>query len=127
MHRVHHKYEDTDADPHSIKRGFFYSHIGWVLCRLHPLARQKKYELDASDLKRDPVLRFQKKHYPIAVFILSFFLPTVVPMYFWNENYINAYHINIFRYLLTLHITFLVNSFAHRYGNRPYDRYATNV
>ncbi|GBM82379.1 Stearoyl-CoA desaturase 5 [Araneus ventricosus] len=31
-HRVHHKYTETDADPHNIKRGFFsvrivYSHI----------------------------------------------------------------------------------------------------
>jgi stearoyl-CoA desaturase (delta-9 desaturase) len=26
-HRVHHKYADTDADPHSINRGFFFAHV----------------------------------------------------------------------------------------------------
>lgn len=27
-HRVHHKYSETDADPHNATRGFFFSHIG---------------------------------------------------------------------------------------------------
>ena len=31
LHRAHHKYSDTDKDPHNINRGFFYSHIGWLL------------------------------------------------------------------------------------------------
>jgi hypothetical protein len=26
-HRVHHKYTDTDADPHNINRGFFFAHV----------------------------------------------------------------------------------------------------
>lgn len=30
-HRVHHKYSETDADPHNATRGFFFSHIGWLL------------------------------------------------------------------------------------------------
>lgn len=30
-HRVHHKYSDTDADPHNSTRGFFFSHVGWLL------------------------------------------------------------------------------------------------
>jgi len=27
-HRVHHKYCDTNADPHNSRRGFFFSHMG---------------------------------------------------------------------------------------------------
>ncbi|KAJ8721564.1 hypothetical protein PYW07_002339 [Mythimna separata] len=27
IHRMHHKYSDTDADPHNAKRGLFFSHI----------------------------------------------------------------------------------------------------
>jgi stearoyl-CoA desaturase (Delta-9 desaturase) len=30
-HRVHHKYSDTNADPHNATRGFFFSHIGNIL------------------------------------------------------------------------------------------------
>lgn len=44
-HRIHHKYSETDADPHNAKRGFFYSHIGWIMIEKHPEAA-KKSELD---------------------------------------------------------------------------------
>lgn len=60
-HRVHHKYSETDADPHNATRGFFFSHIGWLLCRKHPDVKAKGQKLDISDLKADPVLRFQRK------------------------------------------------------------------
>ena len=29
-HRRHHRFVDTDRDPHNIKRGFFYAHMGWL-------------------------------------------------------------------------------------------------
>ncbi|CAG2122417.1 unnamed protein product, partial [Medioppia subpectinata] len=35
-HRLHHKHSDTDADPHNSRRGFFFSHVGWLLCKKHP-------------------------------------------------------------------------------------------
>ena len=35
-HRVHHKFSETDADPHNSKRGFFFAHVGWLLCKKHP-------------------------------------------------------------------------------------------
>ena len=35
-HRVHHKYAETDADPHNSNRGFFFAHIGWVMMKCHP-------------------------------------------------------------------------------------------
>lgn len=60
-HRVHHKYSETDADPHNATRGFFFSHIGWLLCRKHPDVISKGRQLDIADLQADPVLRFQKK------------------------------------------------------------------
>ncbi|KAL6140178.1 hypothetical protein ACLB2K_058479 [Fragaria x ananassa] len=31
IHRVHHQYTDTWDDPHSPIKGFWYSHIGWVV------------------------------------------------------------------------------------------------
>jgi stearoyl-CoA desaturase (delta-9 desaturase) len=36
VHRVHHKHSDTEKDVHSpIRRGFWYSHMGWWLGREH--------------------------------------------------------------------------------------------
>lgn len=60
-HRVHHKYSETDADPHNATRGFFFSHIGWLLVRKHPDVKEKGKTLDTSDLDADPVVMFQKK------------------------------------------------------------------
>ncbi|KAL0132478.1 hypothetical protein PUN28_000318 [Cardiocondyla obscurior] len=61
-HRVHHKYSETDADPHNAKRGFFFSHIGWLLCRKHPEVKAKGKNIDLSDLESDPILAFQKRY-----------------------------------------------------------------
>lgn len=61
-HRVHHKYSETDADPHNSNRGFFFCHIGWLLCRKHPAVKDKGEGIDLSDLYADPILAFQKKY-----------------------------------------------------------------
>ena len=60
-HRMHHKYSETDADPHNATRGFFFSHIGWLLVRKHPEIKSKGHTIDMNDLWSDPILRFQKK------------------------------------------------------------------
>lgn len=60
-HRMHHKYSETNADPHNAKRGFFFSHVGWLLCRKHPEVKEKGRGIDMSDLDRDPVVVFQMK------------------------------------------------------------------
>ncbi|KAF7396048.1 hypothetical protein HZH68_010098 [Vespula germanica] len=61
-HRVHHKYTDTDADPHNAKRGFFFSHIGWLMLKKHPDVIKKGATIDMSDLEKDPVVVWQRKY-----------------------------------------------------------------
>ncbi|XP_072881356.1 acyl-CoA desaturase-like [Hemitrygon akajei] len=122
-HRVHHKFSETDADPHNASRGFFFSHVGWLMVRKHPDVIEKGKKLSLSDLKADPVVMFQKKYYKRSVVLLCFALPTFVPWYFWNETLWNSYFLAaILRYTLVLNATWLVNSAAHMFGNRPYDR-----
>jgi len=60
-HRVHHKYSETDADPHNINRGVFFSHFGWLLVRKHPEVINKGKGLDLSDLDKDFVVVFQRR------------------------------------------------------------------
>ncbi|XP_035732350.1 acyl-CoA Delta(11) desaturase-like isoform X1 [Vespa mandarinia] len=123
-HRVHHKYSETDADPHNAKRGFFFSHVGWLLLRKHPDVKQKGKGIDMSDLKSDPIIAFQKKYYFILMPLMCFILPSIIPMYCWNETFLNSYFIPVvFRYVFTLNMTWLVNSAAHLFGNKPYDKY----
>jgi len=122
-HRVYHKYSETNADPHNAKRGFFFSHVGWLLVRKHPDVVAKGKGIDCSDLLRDPVVVFQKKYYIPLMLLFNYILPTVLPHYFWGESLFTSYFIcALFRYVFTLHNTWAVNSFAHMYGNRPYDK-----
>lgn len=60
-HRVHHKYSETDADPHNAVRGFFFAHIGWLLVRKHPDVIEKGRKLELKDLLNDKVVMFQRK------------------------------------------------------------------
>lgn len=55
------RFTDTNADPHNSKRGFFFSHIGWLMCRKHPDVRTFGARVDMSDVENDPVLQFQRK------------------------------------------------------------------
>jgi len=121
-HRVHHKYTETDADPHNLNRGVFFAHVGWLLVRKHPDVIRKGKGIDMSDLENDPILAFQKKYYLILMPIFCFLLPTMIPMYLWNESLVNSWFVGtMFRYVFTLNMTWLVNSAAHKWGNRPYD------
>lgn len=60
--RAHHKFTDTDADPHNFQRGFFFSHIGWLMVKKHPDVKRVGGTIDMSDLERDPIVMFQKKY-----------------------------------------------------------------
>lgn len=56
---------------------------------------------------------------PLACFIL----PTIIPVYFWGETWTNAFFVaTMFRYAFILNVTWLVNSAAHKWGDKPYDR-----
>ena len=60
-HRVHHKYSETEADPHNAKRGFFFAHVGWLLVRKHPDVKEKGKAIEINDLYCDPVCMVQRK------------------------------------------------------------------
>lgn len=75
-----------------------------------------------SDLLNDKILAFQKKYYLIIMPLVSFGIPVFMPMYFWGETFANAWCVNLFRYAFTLNATWLVNSAAHLFGGKPYDR-----
>src|SRR2546423_2908624 len=57
-HRRHHRFADTDRDTHSPIRGFWWSHVGWILCD-----KYNKTEGDAiKDFTRYPELVWLDKH-----------------------------------------------------------------
>ncbi|XP_029031736.1 stearoyl-CoA desaturase b [Betta splendens] len=121
-HRSHHKYSETNADPHNAKRGFFFSHVGWLLVRKHPDVIEKGQKLDVSDLRADAVVMFQRRHYKLSVVLMCFVVPSVVPL-LWGEALAVGYFVpGLLRYAVVLNATWLVNSAAHMWGYRPYDK-----
>ncbi|CAG2120564.1 unnamed protein product, partial [Medioppia subpectinata] len=83
-HRVHHRYSDTDADPHNINRGFFFAHMGWLMCRKHPDVIEQGKLVDMSDLAANPVISLQRKFYVPLVALIWAAFPTLTPYYMWG-------------------------------------------
>lgn len=121
-HRVHHKFSETNADPVNAARGFFFSHVGWLLVKKHPDVTAKGKLIDVSDLFADPLLVFQRKYYKYCALVVSIIVPLIVPVYCWHETWTNSFCIAVaLRWVCSLNAVWLVNSAAHMYGNRPYD------
>ncbi|KAL5235901.1 hypothetical protein ACI65C_003311 [Semiaphis heraclei] len=122
-HRQHHKYSDTVADPHNASRGFFFSHIGWLMVRKHPEVIEKGKKIDMSDIEMDPYVMFQKKYYKVLFTTLATLMPMFVPFVLWNESLWNGFFVCfLFRLMAVLNLTWLVNSAAHLYGNKPFTK-----
>ena len=96
---------------------------GWLLVRKHPEVIRKGRTVDLSDLLADPIVMFQRRFYIPLVLLIWAYLPAATAVYGWGESWSNALcGVVVFRYVISLHITWLVNSWAHSIGNRPYDR-----
>jgi stearoyl-CoA desaturase (delta-9 desaturase) len=109
-HRDHHRFSDTDKDIHSPRKGFWWSHVGWILCdRYGPT----KYD-GIKDFARYPELVWLNKHDWIAPWSLAVVCYLIggwsglVVGFFWST-------------VLLWHATFTVNSVAHVFGRRRYD------
>uniref|UniRef100_A0A7N9DBL1 Fatty acid desaturase domain-containing protein n=1 Tax=Macaca fascicularis TaxID=9541 RepID=A0A7N9DBL1_MACFA len=121
-HHAHHKFSETHADPRNSRHGFVFSHVGW-LCK-HSAVKEKGGTLDLSDLEAEKLVMFQRGYYkPWFAADMCFTLPTLVPWCFWGETFQHSLFIATFlRYAVVLHATWLVNSAAHLFGYRPYDK-----
>ena len=121
-HRVHHKFSETDADPHNASRGFFFAHMGWLFVKKHPDVIKAGRSMDFSDLLEDPLVALQKKADPYFAWYMCFILPAQVAAYGWGETFWNGFFVaGALRFVAVLHFTWLVNSAAHLYGDHPYD------
>ena len=64
------------------------------------------------------------RYYKTCAILCCFVIPTIVPHLCWGESLWNAYFLAaILRYVLSLNATWLVNSAAHTWGSKPYDKF----
>jgi stearoyl-CoA desaturase (Delta-9 desaturase) len=122
-HRNHHKYSDTEMDVHSpLARGFWYSHIGWILA---PQNKETNYKL-VPDLVRYPELRFLNRFYvlpPVALAFALWSLGVMLNNYFPQMG-TSGFQLLVWGFFLSTvllyHGTFSVNSLAHLIGRRRF-------
>jgi stearoyl-CoA desaturase (delta-9 desaturase) len=120
-HRVHHKHSESSADPHDATRGMFFAHMGWLFVKKHPAVVEAGKTLSFDDLKADPLVVFQKTCDPWFALFMCFVFPGLVCM-LWGDNFWNGYLVaGALSYVMVLHFTWLVNSWAHFFGDHPYD------
>jgi stearoyl-CoA desaturase (delta-9 desaturase) len=116
-HRVHHRFiDDPERDPYCARRGFWFSHIGWML-RSYPSG-----EPDFStvrDLQRDPMVMWQHNHYLLAALSTNFGLPLLVG-YLVGDVWGVFLLAGVLRLVVSHHFTFFINSLAHMWGSQPY-------
>ncbi|KAF7732108.1 hypothetical protein EC973_006363 [Apophysomyces ossiformis] len=117
-HRAHHRWTDSDKDPYAATRGFFFSHMGWMLIQ-RPKGRIGY--ADTEDLRKDALVRFQHKHYPSFALFMGFLFPTLVAAYGWADPWGGFFYAGVLRLVLVHHATFCVNSLAHFIGETTYD------
>ncbi|GJQ88586.1 hypothetical protein Trydic_g15712, partial [Trypoxylus dichotomus] len=76
-----------------------------------------------SDISNDRLLMWYDRHYIIMKTIFCFIVPTVILHYLFNEDWYTCVSTQcIARYVLMLNFTWSVNSVAHFFGNKPYDK-----
>ncbi|EER12488.1 Acyl-CoA desaturase, putative [Perkinsus marinus ATCC 50983] len=121
-HRLHHLYSDTDKDPHDSQRGFFYSHVGWLLVRKPKRVLDAGRKISLNDLYKDNILLIQHRLCPWWNMLWCFIFPAIVGYYLWDESILNGILLpGVFRYCFVLHATWCVNSVVHQWGPKPYD------
>jgi len=120
-HDRHHNFVDTDEDPYNAKRGFWWTHVGWLLVR-----GQRQDFSNVPDLVADPLIRFQHRFYfPLAIWF-GFALPTAIG-FLWNDP-IGAFLGAGFTGLVVLdHASFSVNSVSHYFGKQPYASFSART
>jgi len=123
-HRVHHKFSELDADPHNANRGFFFAHMGWLFVEKDPEVAMAGKMLDLSDLDRDLFLQIQKRLNPVWNLGFCFLLPALAPLLWGDDMITTNLLLAVARYLVSLHVTWCVNSFAHFFGGHPYDEHS---
>lgn len=123
-HRLHHAFSETEADPHNAKRGFFFSHMGWLLTAKSDEVKKEGRKIDMTDIDKMFETRIQKALDPFWNLFWCFGFPTLIAVNYWNEDPMIAFMVmGALKYVSSLHFTWFVNSWAHLYGDRPYDEH----
>ncbi len=110
-HRHHHLHSDTEDDVHSpVRKGFLYSHVGWVFDRKH---HDKTDLTKVADLASAPELMLLHRFELAPAFALAALCFAIAG---WSGLVVGF----LWSTVLVYHATFCINSLAHVRGAKRY-------
>ena len=114
MHRIHHAQSDKPGqDLHTPKDGFWWSHMGWILCKLD-LSYREMEQRYAPELVADPVHRVLNRLHVFPNILLGFALFALGG---WSWLIWGMF----VRLVVGLNTTWFVNSATHTWGYRTFE------
>ncbi|MFZ4647713.1 MAG: acyl-CoA desaturase, partial [Gemmataceae bacterium] len=131
-HRIHHQHSDDHGDPHSPKEDFYWGHLEWIYTADDRRQRLETYARYVPDLMGDKFLRWLHRGskwllvwaaHVVVLTALGFgagfllFTESANAIQFGVQWFLWAV---VIRTVYVWHITWLVNSAAHRWGYRNY-------
>ena len=120
-HRQHHGFtEDNQKDPYSANRGFWFSHIMWIIRSRPEHFQRENYQKFAPDLANDPYYAFLDR------FFLALQIPLGLALYFVGEKLFAGLGTSFVVYgvfvrsVVLWHSTWLINSACHKWGYKNF-------
>jgi stearoyl-CoA desaturase (delta-9 desaturase) len=101
IHRIHHKYADTDLDPHNPARGLFNCYLGWVI---NYKPKDRDIMIIGDLVKKWPWLPILRKFELVIIATFYILLYTISPLVFYTV---------LLGGLLSTHYGLAVNTFGH--------------
>ncbi len=115
-HRKHHAFVDTEKDPYSIRKGFWFAHILWLFHGTEPIDKKV-----VADLYKNRLVMFQHKYYGFCM-VGSNLLVSLLVGYCLND-YVGAFVISwLLRMFFLHHFTWFINSLAHTWGAQSFSK-----
>ncbi len=117
LHRHHHSFSDTEVDHHNSNKGFWWSHMGWMFKDVEALKTVPKL---SADLIKDPYYKFLNKYF------LFLQIPIGLSLYVIGQKLgVGGWSLVLWgiplRLVVVYHVTWLVNSATHCWGNAPFE------
>lgn len=114
-HRMHHAFtEDDERDPYSAHRGFWWSHILWLIYPQGQTFDTAAHEKFAPKLAQNAYYRWLNRYYALLQLPLGLLLYTL-----GGWSYV-LYGL-VVRVVVLWHSTWLINSATHLWGYRTFD------
>lgn len=122
-HRYHHRYTDTEQDPHASIHGFWYSHVGWFLNEYNFATRKAVIK----DWLKFPELVWLDRFSLIVVLATAGLIYTLGQWLAIHYPQLGTSGLQLLVWggaistVLLLHATLCINSLAHHYGQRDFE------